>query len=80
MYETRISVTDLGKKLGRYHQCCKDGYTYWVYDNILYSCPTNTNGTIDFDERGCVSDYSSQAMEYDEMIEIRNHVLSKLIS
>ncbi len=75
----RISQADLHKSFSSYHQCCKDGHTYWIENNILTSCPTNRDGSIDIDESDCVESYADQAMEWEEMIEIRNHVLSKLI-
>ncbi len=75
----RINQADLGKSFSIYHQCCNDGHTYWIENNILTSCPTNRDGSIDTEESGCVEGYADQAMEWEEMIAIRNHVLSKLI-
>ncbi len=76
---SRIQQKDLQECLGSHHQCCKDGHTYWIEKDILTSCPTNRNGSIDTEESGCVESYADQTMEWDEMIAIRNHVLTELI-
>lgn len=65
------------KYLGvKYHQCCKDGHTYWIMHNVLMACPTNANGTIDEESYGSVEDFE---LNPEDIVNVRNHVLSELI-
>lgn len=60
----------------KYHQCCKDGHTYWIENHVLHACPTNIDGTIDYDNRMEVNQFE---MNPSKLQDIRTHVLSELI-